>query len=294
MCKEIIGYKLKKDCKRYERIAMDITKCQGNIEDLEFYLLKNRWGEMLNRLKEAGVLELWFEPIYEEEKFKVGDWIMFLSAFDGKNYGYVTKIEDLRDESPIILGKNVAGIWCIYDNNNGGFRIGGNGYTYGKDFKLATKQEIEQHLIAEAKKRGFGKGIKWINPIYKKYEFASKGNFTSEFSRDNIIYLYLDHNTIYNKGEWAKIIKDEEIEISGYKAKFDEARKTVQFGCKTITLEELKAVLVVMELNKKFDYKFSISNNVIYTIGECGKYGEIRNGVTKETIQKLIKTLEDE
>lgn len=277
MCREIIGYKLKDQ--NLAKAASMIAN--GNPDGMklvnEFNISIKAAG--IEKLEKAGVLELWFEPIYEEEKFKVGDWVKYIgvSSTICKN-GYIYKLEDIDSDG-----------W-VYHICDDGSR---NGYRK-KNYKLATKQEIEQHLIAEAKRRGFGKGIKWINPIYENYEFASKGNFTSEFSGDNIIYLYLDHNTIYNKGEWAEIIKDEEIEISGYKAKFDKARKTVQFGCKTITLEELKAVLVVMELNKKFDYRFSISNNVICTIGEWHKYGEIRNCVTKEIIQKLIKILEDE
>lgn len=269
MCREIIGYKLKDQ--NLAKAASMIAN--GNPDGMklvnEFNISIKAAG--IEKLEKAGVLELWFEPIYEEE-FKVGDWV----CFDGE----VVKSAPCR-------------IKYIYEDGNG---VGEDG-TYKKlscgKYRLATKQEIEQHLIAEAKRRGFEKGVRYNYPHLPHInERLCSGTFHLNDLND-----LCDYSSVIYRNEdnaWAEIIKDEEIKISGYKAKFDKARKTVQFGCKTITLEELKAVLVVMELNKKFDYRFSISNNVICTIGECDRYGEIRNCVKKETIQKLIKILEDE
>jgi hypothetical protein len=63
MGKEIIGYKLKEDCKQYELAAAKIVDCKG----AKLYGLVNASSD-IEKLKESGVLDLWFEPVYEEEK----------------------------------------------------------------------------------------------------------------------------------------------------------------------------------------------------------------------------------
>jgi hypothetical protein len=89
---------------------------------------------------------------------------------------------------------------------------------------------------------------------------------------------------------WFELVYKEiepEIEISGYKAQFDLQNKTVKFGCKTISLEQLKAVLIVMDLNKQFDDNFIIGEDTIAPNTrdefEC---------VPMETIKQLIQILE--
>ena len=289
MCKEIIGYKLKKDCENLNKECQEITrywfdfKSGKNLDNYHTRIMDNKYPtECYEKLEKAGVLKLWFEPIYEEEEFKVGDWVKHIggSSTICKN-GYIYKLEDIDSYG-----------W-VYHICDDGSR---NGYNK-KHYKLATKQEIEQHLIAEAKRRGLKEGVKYKYPhrphinirecFYKFYTNSSNDLCDGEKGNGNIIFNNLDNT-------WAEIIKDEEIEISGYKAEFDKVRKTVQFGCKTVTLEELKAVLVVMELNAKFKYQFIIAENEIFTTRNESSFGELENGVTKETIKKLIKILEDE
>lgn len=73
MEKKIIGYKLKEDCKQYEKAAYEIAIKDGvdwnNLkkEGILFYSQSNAHV----RLQQAGVLDLWFEPVYEPEKPKV-------------------------------------------------------------------------------------------------------------------------------------------------------------------------------------------------------------------------------
>ena len=84
MEKQITGYKLKKDCQQYldaaEAIAANGLGVDFKIGDnLEYYLQKPEWGTYKKRLEEAGALDLWFEPVYEEVyKYKVGDWVVVL------------------------------------------------------------------------------------------------------------------------------------------------------------------------------------------------------------------------
>lgn len=84
MEKQIIGYKLKKDCQQYLDAAEAIATKDSGVDfkignNLEYYLQKPEWGTYKKRLEETGVLDLWFEPVYEEVyKYKVGDWVVVL------------------------------------------------------------------------------------------------------------------------------------------------------------------------------------------------------------------------
>jgi hypothetical protein len=72
MEKKIIGWRLKKDCEKYRGAANKIidgvlgykvVSCDF-VECSQTYYL----------LQQAGVLDLWFEPVYEEEKLTVGGY----------------------------------------------------------------------------------------------------------------------------------------------------------------------------------------------------------------------------
>ena len=76
--KEIIGWKLKEDFKQYEKAAVDICKAQGSTEINDF---KDDDGCAFKKksnasgwLRKAGVLGLWFEPVYEEKTLKFGGY----------------------------------------------------------------------------------------------------------------------------------------------------------------------------------------------------------------------------
>lgn len=69
--KEIIGYKLKEDCNQYEDAAIIIS----NISKEQFYSWIPKKGYNFNngsvlysRFKKAGVLDLWFEPVYKTKE----------------------------------------------------------------------------------------------------------------------------------------------------------------------------------------------------------------------------------
>ena len=68
--KEIIGYKLKEDCKQYNIAAAKIegyTQCGvANVSTKVFYINENR--SAINAWNNANVLDLWFEPVYKETK----------------------------------------------------------------------------------------------------------------------------------------------------------------------------------------------------------------------------------
>lgn len=95
MEKKIIGYKLIKP--EYKDAAEKIVGI-NNWEVFEKKLNTVSWGyDARNSLQKAGVLDLWFGKVYEEE-FKVGDWVI---GWHTRNFNYHTtawQINKINDE----------------------------------------------------------------------------------------------------------------------------------------------------------------------------------------------------
>jgi hypothetical protein len=75
MEKKIIGYKLTKP--QFKEAVLKIATFGGPYNFLGTDLgekIDIKKPENIQLLKEAGVLDLWFEPVYEPE-FKVGNWV---------------------------------------------------------------------------------------------------------------------------------------------------------------------------------------------------------------------------
>jgi len=82
--KKIIRYQLKKEYEQFRKAAEAIAQYQTPCSNpLEYYITIH--GEFYKRLVNAGVFELWFEPIYEEE-FKKGDWVTVLDTPNVEKY----------------------------------------------------------------------------------------------------------------------------------------------------------------------------------------------------------------
>ena len=79
--KEIIGWKLKEECKEYKNAALRIiggSILESCSKQLNLYLLDPGYsgypGYWIENIKKAGVLELWFEPIYKEKAITFGGY----------------------------------------------------------------------------------------------------------------------------------------------------------------------------------------------------------------------------
>lgn len=127
MEKKIIGYKLKDECKQYESAACRITGnellCKQSALNPSYHFAIGSLME--TKIKESGVLDLWFEPVYREEEYKVGDTVI--------TNGY----HDEYDGKPLeILEINGNG-FCTFNKKNGwNFHI-------GRIVRRATREEIE-------------------------------------------------------------------------------------------------------------------------------------------------------
>jgi hypothetical protein len=99
MEKKIIGYKLTKP--EYEKAANQITGTENLIlysQNYNFQIDTIAY----DRVVKAGVLDLWFEPVYEEEKFKVGDWVIttteIANCYENYKKGEVFQITEIQCE----------------------------------------------------------------------------------------------------------------------------------------------------------------------------------------------------
>lgn len=85
--KEIIGYKL--SLLKYEKAAAIIGRGNSNlamfntnsIYQTTKTIYYNVWEKTINNLKDAGVLDEWFEPVYEEDKIMISNYeVLFFKA----------------------------------------------------------------------------------------------------------------------------------------------------------------------------------------------------------------------
>jgi len=117
--KEIIGYKLIKP--EYREAACQIGGCilygQSSILSKIFSLDKQSFA--INKWKEAGVLDLWFEPVYKEEKTlpKINGYYGVLEksyvvyGCAKFNIKYIEELHGLINRNKVLLGnKDIASI----------------------------------------------------------------------------------------------------------------------------------------------------------------------------------------
>lgn len=110
--KKICGYKLIKP--EFKKAVIEITKCYHFAFE-NFEKEANKFTSSIKDLKEAGVLDLWFEPIYEEEVkvVRMGGLYGFeLKIKDNKVYhnieditNYVLSIQEWHRKLPTIFDK---------------------------------------------------------------------------------------------------------------------------------------------------------------------------------------------
>lgn len=187
MEREIIGYKLVKP--EYKQASEAIMQT-NYIPDSNFTITST---SCIEKLKQAGVLYLWCKPIYKEETFKKGEWVVITdfgkAQPSGKfslNKAYKLK-NDLTEEN---------GFDAVLDD------VGNqNGYTVyaSKTMKFRKATNLE---IAKAK---YPKGTKFYSAFSGDLGI-SDGNFF-----DNEKYIATSGTMVFCLGEWAEIVKEPEV-----------------------------------------------------------------------------------
>ena len=238
--REIIGYKLKENCKQYEEAVLKIMNANWGEPK---YSVTASW--CIRDLRRAGVLELWFEPIYREE-FKVGDWVTWIDGTTGRIVKHC---------------KSFADSWSL--------DVKGDTEQYNScsesNLRLATPEEIKKTLVEEAVKRGFKEGVKVRSLIHNKDLFCNNTingfEYYSDYDKLHFGSDGVSCVVIYEKGKWAEILPSyPQIEINGYKGEFFD--NYVKFGCAEISKE------VFIDLAKCREYKNTNRDIESATIGK--------------------------
>ena len=194
--KKIIGYKLVKP--EYEEAALKIAglvNWSPSSIKLEYQLFRN---DCVEKVRNAGVLDLWFEPVYEEAiEFKVGDWVTCVSGFtndwnaensyEGAGYkeNYTFKIDDFRGDA------------AFEKNNNCG--------VYTKALRKAIDEEIKKLQTTTSRiggEDGFDLTIKHDGIFHKTenitkfvesiYSFTHLFNFGYSNTREKYDFIVKD------------------------------------------------------------------------------------------------------
>lgn len=158
--KQIIGYKLIKE--EYREAAYKIANVIWFVNDVVDFQ-ENCYIE--KKLEEAGVLDLWFEKVYEKE-FKIGDWIIDPSASepeaskiksinrkyykcegdDPEILGFSKDKKNLRLATPEEIAKAQKTIVKMYSSNKGEFEIE---VVNGKAYYRPENKELPKKWIKD-------------------------------------------------------------------------------------------------------------------------------------------------
>ncbi len=135
MDRKIIGYRLIKP--EYEKAVNNIAEITWNVVlGVRGYYCVNSNSITIRFLKQAGVLDLWFEPVYKEE-YKVGDWITVTQEYESYNgvLGRSYKIIKVKGSNLYYEAANSINIDYI-------------------GIRLATPSEIEEWSIPDIRIKG--------------------------------------------------------------------------------------------------------------------------------------------
>lgn len=194
MEKEIIGWKLVKP--KYKEVIKKITDAENfDFEGFEINGVSS-FTHVTKKLKEAGVLDLWFEKVYAPE-FKKDDYVTVVSI---GTYDYDSSSGDTRP----VIGKtykiyNVSTTYVGLDTPGGIIAI------KSSDLRKATEDEVKKAQIQ----------LPTINGYSGKMDgdFIIYGSNCARFHKD----FFIDLSSIYNLdgNRYLKSIKlSSDVEIS--------------------------------------------------------------------------------
>ena len=148
MGKEIIGYKLKEDAwnsgnvprNTWLKTIAQLGLIHNEICDKpnEKRVLRSIFEnkDVRSNFEKAGVLDLWFEPVYKDDKFPVGTWITYIG---GNIDTYTTQVQSYDNGGWVKSGVN---------------KPDGGHYNYTQ-YRLATPEEIEKVKNPIVKIKGY-------------------------------------------------------------------------------------------------------------------------------------------
>lgn len=214
--KEIVGWKWKDGCEKYKDSAASISGLfDSRGTNITVLLTEYPNGETHNKLKQAGVLDLWFTPVYkqEEPEYKIGDWVVVRNYVQcGEGNGVVTT--NLVSEL---------------------FEVGKNGAT-GMHYKESA---------FSVKERGNYYNIKEWHIVRKATPEEIKSAQTPQITINGYKGEFFDWGISFNSG-CAKIQKEIFISLSKHIGqKFEYTNREVEsitIGKGTFTKEQIKEI----------------------------------------------------
>jgi hypothetical protein len=285
--KKIIGYKLIKP--EYKEAALKISCAFKNWENvLAKYDIAITQTKYINSLKEAGVLDLWFEPVYENE-FKVGNWVRIVKSCSSSfnKSGDVKQINKLEYIKLSDYDEEVMG--ASFDKEEYS-----SDWEAINDLELATEDEILGALISKIKEE---KGIELGSRVVEKNSEGTvnsfllfkrdkaNGNesgFTLTWFEGNIEEKYQLGIKLKGGGTLSPYCKLQNIcnvTINGYKPTFE--KNLVNFGCAQIDIKLLQDLNIVFETQGYY-----LGNKELETV-------KIGSGVfTRDDIKKIVEYYE--
>lgn len=160
-----------------------------------------------NAFKKAGVLDLWFEPIYEQD-IELNNWYVLPS---GSIY-FVTKVN----------GKHASGYGLDYQNT----WVDSSFLCHITEIeRKATNNEVKTMLTKEAIKRGLVEGV-YIRSLWLCGDTSLKsitGNYHFSLTLQELtISTCYDSYILFSEGIWAEVVETKpKIIIDGYEVIFN-------------------------------------------------------------------------
>ena len=183
--------------------------------ELNFEYMKTEEKEQLQ--KEIDRLQSKLNELSNDQSYEVGKWYI---ASSGDVKGYLMLLNNIESNYGFI-----ANYWFTKSGS-----YSSNAGIFDKIERPATNEEIQTALIAEAKRRGYKKGVT-VNrdglDTFFNGVIELMGEKFSFFERSNT--LELGGNIIFKNGKWAEIIENPPLKINGHEMKVDGIE--VKFGC---------------------------------------------------------------
>ena len=279
--RKIIGYKLVKS-EMYKAASVILYSNDAGSSQLDNFISTVHEHEWIEKLKKAGVLDLWFEPVYEEkESFKVEDWIYITSI--GSSVSCRFKETGERhygaSEGDVV---QIKGIVPKYGNaSESDPRYYGDNFNLrAKGFRKATPEEILEFKVKEfTEKTGIKVGSTIIAPAKIKGAHCWNngwGETHALLDRDVLKFsIHPDGKTLlmqvsgttdniwYNAYKMMLANSFPSITIRGYKAEF--TKDSVKFGCQTYSKEFVLKLAECLDVN---DFDMDIKSEIL----EIAKY----------------------
>jgi hypothetical protein len=215
---EIIGYKLKDEFTHLKEAVVKMS--DAVVYPLQGYYTPKGNYKSIDSFTKAGVLDLWFDKVYKEDEYRVGDWVIGWES----------------EKSPVIklLSKSDYGFTCSY---KGQYRnLVEQNISIGNIQRKATQEEIKNNLVDLAKEKGFTKEVNFTavrdtikgdlracgdreGSVWDK-ELAKCGStFVYDNTTDTLLTSGFGLFVVYENGVWATIEPQETVVSVG--GKFD-------------------------------------------------------------------------